>query len=194
VPVNGGEPPPVVELLREFPARRVSTEEGELVQGLPVRLILKRERAEGVVDLGDAARFYPSDAALARWARSAPARLGDGNRDQTFPDSLPAGSRSRARGDERDGGRRLRRRLQQRELLAEDEALAAHALDVDGHERAELDKLLAQCVAPEPLRGRIQPGLSPTGLATSSVREPPYRRLITWLTYGKVPGLTLQCA
>jgi DNA polymerase-3 subunit alpha len=45
------------------------------VQGLPVRLILKRERAEGVVDLGDAARFYPSDAALARWARSAPARI-----------------------------------------------------------------------------------------------------------------------
>ena len=75
VPVNGGEPPPVVELLREFPARRVSTDEGELVQGLPVRLILKRERAEGVVDLGDAARFYPSDAALARWARSAPARI-----------------------------------------------------------------------------------------------------------------------
>jgi len=75
VPVNGGEPPPVVELLREFPARRVSTDEGELVQGLSVRLILKRERAEGVVDLGDAARFYPSDAALARWARSAPARI-----------------------------------------------------------------------------------------------------------------------
>ena len=75
VPVNGGEPPPVVELLREFPARRVSTEQGELVQGLSVRLILQRERAEGVVDLGDAARFYPSDAALARWARSAPARI-----------------------------------------------------------------------------------------------------------------------
>ena len=32
----------------------------------------------------------------------------------------------------------------------EDEALAAHALDVDGHERAELDQLLAQLVAPRP--------------------------------------------
>src|SRR6266536_1113255 len=49
-------------------------------------------------------------------------------------------------GDERDGGGRLRRRLQQRELLGEAEALATHALDVDGHERAELDHLLAQFV------------------------------------------------
>ena len=45
------------------------------------------------------------------------------------------------------------RRLQQRELLGEDEALAAHALDVDGHERAELHQLLAQRVAPRSLRG-----------------------------------------
>ena len=36
---------------------------------------------------------------------------------------------------------------EQRELLGEDEALAAHALDLDGHERAELDQLLAQLVA-----------------------------------------------
>ena len=36
---------------------------------------------------------------------------------------------------------------QQRELLGEDEALAAHALDLDGDERAELDQLLAQLVA-----------------------------------------------
>ena len=49
--------------------------------------------------------------------------------------------------DERDGGRRLRRRLQQRELLGEDETLAAHSLDLDGHERAELDQLLAELVA-----------------------------------------------
>ena len=36
---------------------------------------------------------------------------------------------------------------QQRELLGEDEALAAHALDLDGHERAALDQLLVQLVA-----------------------------------------------
>ena len=40
----------------------------------------------------------------------------------------------------------------------EDEALAAHALDVDGHERAELDQLLAQLVAPRPPRDRIRRG------------------------------------
>src|SRR6266511_538283 len=62
------------------------------------------------------------------------------------------------RGDERDGGGRLRRRLQQRELLGEDEALAAHALDVDGHERAALDQLREQLVAPRPLRGRLRRG------------------------------------
>ena len=39
------------------------------------------------------------------------------------------------RGEERDRGRRLRRRLQQLDVLAEDEALAAHALDLD-RERA----------------------------------------------------------
>ena len=51
------------------------------------------------------------------------------------------------RGDERDRGGRLRRSLQQRDLLGEDQALAAHALDVDGHERALLDQLLPQLVA-----------------------------------------------
>ena len=51
------------------------------------------------------------------------------------------------RGDERNGKRRLWRRLQERELFSEDEALAAHALDVDGHERTELDQFVAQLVA-----------------------------------------------
>ena len=52
------------------------------------------------------------------------------------------------RRDERDGGGRLGRSLQQRGLLGQDEALAADALDVDGHQRAELDQLLPQLVAP----------------------------------------------
>jgi DNA polymerase-3 subunit alpha len=64
-----GETPPVAELLREFPVRRVRTDDGEWVQGLKVRLLLQRERAVGELDLGDAARFFPSDAALERWAR-----------------------------------------------------------------------------------------------------------------------------
>ena len=63
VEVNGSVPP-VAEVLREFPSRRVVTEHGELPQGLAVRLALQREHATGELDLGDAARFFPSDEAL----------------------------------------------------------------------------------------------------------------------------------
>jgi DNA polymerase-3 subunit alpha len=70
VAVNG-KAPPVAELLREFPPRRQNTEQGDLVQGLPVRLLLERKNpvlaAQGELDLGEDSRFFPSDAALARW-------------------------------------------------------------------------------------------------------------------------------
>ena len=66
VEVNG-HVPPVADVLRDFPARRVTTEHGELTQGMAVRLRLKRQRASAELDLGEAARFYPSDAALERW-------------------------------------------------------------------------------------------------------------------------------
>ena len=70
VEVNGSVPP-VAEVLREFPSRRVATEQGDLAQGLAVRLALLRESAAGEIDLGDAVRFYPSEAALARWNAAA---------------------------------------------------------------------------------------------------------------------------
>ncbi len=70
VEVNGSVPP-VAEVLREFPSRRIETEQGELPLGLAVRLALLREGAAGEIDLGDAARFYPSEAALARWNAAA---------------------------------------------------------------------------------------------------------------------------
>lgn len=70
VEVNGSVPP-VAEVLRDFPSRRLQTEHGDLPQGLTVRLALHRERASGELDLGDAARFYPTDAALARWRAGA---------------------------------------------------------------------------------------------------------------------------
>ena len=70
VAVNG-KAPPVADLLREFPPRRQNTEQGDLVQGLPVRLLLERRNpvlaAQGELDLGEESRFFPSDAALARW-------------------------------------------------------------------------------------------------------------------------------
>jgi DNA polymerase-3 subunit alpha len=70
VAVNGSVPP-VAEVLRDFPSRRIATEHGDLPQGLTVRLELHREAASGELDLGEAARFYPTDAALDRWRAGA---------------------------------------------------------------------------------------------------------------------------
>jgi DNA polymerase-3 subunit alpha len=70
VEVNGSVPP-VADVLRDFPSRRIHTDHGELPQGLTVRLQLHRDRASGELDLGDSARFYPSDAALDRWRAGA---------------------------------------------------------------------------------------------------------------------------
>ncbi len=66
VEVNGSVPP-VAEVLREFPSRKVTTEQGPVAQGLGVRLVLQRAAASGELDLGDEGRFFPTDAALARW-------------------------------------------------------------------------------------------------------------------------------
>ena len=103
VAVNG-KAPDVARLVKEFPARREMTEQGELVRGLPVRLAVHRPglpvngsfdedapngaggtgsgvgggggeaRELGAVaelQLGDVARFFPSDAALAGWRAQA---------------------------------------------------------------------------------------------------------------------------
>ena len=66
VDLNGGMPP-VADVLRLWPPRTVETEQGELRQGLLVRLRLHRTSATAELDLGDEARFWPSDEALARW-------------------------------------------------------------------------------------------------------------------------------
>ena len=76
VAVNGAAPD-VARLVREFPARREMTEQGELLRGLPVRLSLERQQAalgaRAELQLGEQARFFPSDAALAGWAAQASA-------------------------------------------------------------------------------------------------------------------------
>jgi DNA polymerase III subunit alpha len=71
--------PDVQGLVREFPAQRQETEQGELVRGLPVRLQLQCDQAgsEALVGaaaelhLGEAGKFFPSDAALAGWRAQA---------------------------------------------------------------------------------------------------------------------------
>ncbi|HEY8356278.1 MAG TPA: DNA polymerase III subunit alpha, partial [Ramlibacter sp.] len=70
VAVNG-QVPDIQRLLREFPAKRESSDAGELVRGLGVRLLVQREAAVAELQLGDQAKFFPSDAALASWMAQA---------------------------------------------------------------------------------------------------------------------------
>jgi DNA polymerase-3 subunit alpha len=66
VAVNG-KAPPVADVIRTWPAKKLTTEQGETQQGLAIRLRLDRQTVQADLDLGDAARFWPSDEALARW-------------------------------------------------------------------------------------------------------------------------------
>lgn len=70
VAVNG-QAPDIERLLRDFPPRREPSEAGELVRGLGVRLLIQREAARAELQLGDDAKFFPSDAALASWMAQA---------------------------------------------------------------------------------------------------------------------------
>ena len=69
VPLNG-QLPPVADVVAAFPTRREPAQ-GDLVQGLAVRLLVQQESARGELDLGDDGRFYPSEAALERWQQLA---------------------------------------------------------------------------------------------------------------------------
>jgi len=70
-----GKAPEVRRLLAEYPPQVEQTEHGELLRGLPVRLLLERRGPEGgamaQLHLGDQAQFFPSDAALASWVAQA---------------------------------------------------------------------------------------------------------------------------
>ncbi|CAA9416647.1 MAG: DNA polymerase III alpha subunit, partial [uncultured Ramlibacter sp.] len=74
VAVNG-KAPDIQRLVREFPAKREMSEQGELVRGLTVRLAVRREAAVAELQLGEDARFFPTDAALASWIAQADAGL-----------------------------------------------------------------------------------------------------------------------
>jgi DNA polymerase-3 subunit alpha len=74
VAVNG-RAPDIARIVKEFPAQREQTEQGDLVRGLPVRLVLERRNdelaARAELALGEAAKFFPTDAALASWMAQA---------------------------------------------------------------------------------------------------------------------------
>ena len=73
--VVNGRAPDIARLVKEFPAQREQTEQGDLVRGLPVRLVLERRKdelaARAELALGEAAKFFPTDAALASWMAQA---------------------------------------------------------------------------------------------------------------------------
>jgi DNA polymerase III subunit alpha len=62
-----GTAPPVADVLRLWPARRVETDEGTVQQGLPIVFEVKRTTAGCKVEMGNDARFWPCDEALGRW-------------------------------------------------------------------------------------------------------------------------------
>jgi DNA polymerase-3 subunit alpha len=87
VEVNG-KAPDVARMVKEFPAKREMSDQGELVRGLAIRLQVRRladasmqnsvpadtttcNGAMAELHLGDDARFFPSDAALAGWRAQA---------------------------------------------------------------------------------------------------------------------------
>jgi DNA polymerase-3 subunit alpha len=70
VAVNGAMPP-VAEVIRTWPVKRVPTEQGVLTRGLGVRLLLERPQAWAEIDLGEDGQFWPTDEALARWRQVA---------------------------------------------------------------------------------------------------------------------------
>ncbi len=74
VAVNGTKPD-LARMVKDFPPRAEMSEQGELLRGLPVRLMLRRPGATAQIDLGDAARFFPTDAALASWTAQADSGL-----------------------------------------------------------------------------------------------------------------------
>ena len=76
-PEGGGKAPDIRRLVADFPPKREMTEQGELVRGLGVRLSLRRQGsgmgATAELQLGEDAKFFPSDAALAGWMAQAEA-------------------------------------------------------------------------------------------------------------------------
>ena len=70
VAVNG-HAPDIQALVRDFPPKRETSEQGDLLRGLSVRLSLLRDSVTAELQLGEQAKFFPTDAALARWVAQA---------------------------------------------------------------------------------------------------------------------------
>jgi DNA polymerase III subunit alpha len=75
---TGANEPAVGKVLKEFPARRQMTDQGEVMQGLAVRFtLLFDDFVAPKKVLIDEKAFFPSDAALASWRAQAESGLAD---------------------------------------------------------------------------------------------------------------------
>ncbi|NDP39306.1 MAG: DNA polymerase III subunit alpha [Rhodoferax sp.] len=76
-----GQAPDVARMARDYPPLREVTEQGELLRGMGVRLKVtcpgEGASATAELQLGDSAKFYPSNAALAGWRVQAGAGKSD---------------------------------------------------------------------------------------------------------------------
>ncbi len=78
VAING-KAPDLERMVREFPPKKEESEQGTLLRGLSVRYAVWREggnelgglNAIAEIELGERAKFFPSDAALASWIAQA---------------------------------------------------------------------------------------------------------------------------
>lgn len=70
VRVNG-QAPDVTTLFQNYPPLPVSSDAGESMQGLRVRIDIQREGFQAEIDLGELAKFYPSDQAVMHWKMQA---------------------------------------------------------------------------------------------------------------------------
>ena len=61
------EAPSLISIVARFPPRKESTDMGVLLRGLSVRVQLERPQLTAEIDLGEDARFTPSEEALQAW-------------------------------------------------------------------------------------------------------------------------------
>jgi DNA polymerase-3 subunit alpha len=64
--------PPLAEVLRQWPAKRVEGEQGTVMQGLKVRTHHFLAQGQAQLDLGEDSRFWPCEEALQLLQRFAP--------------------------------------------------------------------------------------------------------------------------
>src|SRR5215211_6073195 len=133
-------------------------------------------------------RLDPADEAVAEQDRQhVPAPTALGGWVEELPDVLEVEQRLKKgpvpddrieRRQKRDGGRRLRRRSEQVDLLGQHQALAAHALDIDRYELAGLDELVPEDRPPgmiRPLRSRLRVAQAAEDVAAAAETQEPVR-------------------